>query len=172
MAEPPISSSALIDVRPATPDDADALLPLIHAHAAYEGGMASVEAHRLRAALGGASPALHGWLAEQHGGVIGYATAAREFATWSGSHFLHLDCLFVVQFARGSGAGRMLMNAVRAHAIATGIDQVEWQTPAWNEDACRFYLRMGATSSDKRRFKWPVACLLDHAARRVCVACS
>jgi hypothetical protein len=33
---------------------------------------------------------------------------------------------------------------------------VQWQTPAWNEGAIRFYDRIGAVSKEKLRFFLPV----------------
>ena len=35
---------------------------------------------------------------------------------------------------------------------AVGIDEIQWQTPEWNADAARFYRRLGATETVKRRF--------------------
>ncbi|WP_324609629.1 hypothetical protein [Streptomyces sp. WM6386] len=71
------------------------------------------------------------------GAVVGYATCSAEVSTWDGSEYLHMDCLFLRHGHRGLG-------------------QVQWQTPAWNEGAIRFYGRIGATSKDKRRFFLPV----------------
>ena len=39
-----------------------------------------------------------------------------------------------------------------AFATAQGLAQVQWQTPAWNRDAVRFYERLGAVGTDKMRF--------------------
>jgi hypothetical protein len=45
-----------------------------------------------------------------------------------------------------------LLNAVRAHAAVSGIPEIQWQTPDWNEDAARFYLPTGAAMLPKARF--------------------
>jgi GNAT superfamily N-acetyltransferase len=143
------------DIRPATGADAEALLPLIRSHAAYERAEASITAAALRSALD--HHRLSAWVATQAGALIGYATATAEFATWTGQPFLHLDCLFVRENCRGGGIGARLLEAVRAHAAARGIAEVQWQTPDWNESAIRFYLREGATHRPKARFTWPSA---------------
>jgi hypothetical protein len=45
-----------------------------------------------------------------------------------------------------------LLNAVRAHATKLAISEIQWQTPGWNEDAARFYLREGASMLRNARF--------------------
>jgi GNAT superfamily N-acetyltransferase len=128
------------------------MLSLIHSHAAYEGGEASVSLDALRSALDLKPAPLVAWVAVQAGELIGYATATIEFSTWAGRPFLYLDCLFVEESHRSRGIGAALLNAVRVHAAAFGISEIQWQTPDWNENAVRFYLREGASMSRKARF--------------------
>jgi len=139
-------------VRPATGPDAEAMLSLIRTHAAYEGGEASIGLDALRSALDLKPAPLTAWVAVQAVKLIGYATATMDFSTWAGRPFLHLDCLFVGEGHRGGGIGAALLNAVRAHAAAFGMSEIQWQTPDWNKDAARFYLREGASMLAKARF--------------------
>jgi GNAT superfamily N-acetyltransferase len=139
-------------VRPASALDAEAMLPLIRAHAEYERCAAAASATELQHALAGAPPLLYAWLAETVDEIIGYATATLDFSTWSGRQFLHLDGLFVRANDRGSGVGARLLAAVRCHALANGVCEMQWQTPSWNEKASRFYRREGATGLSKIRF--------------------
>ncbi|WP_267381491.1 MULTISPECIES: GNAT family N-acetyltransferase [unclassified Sphingomonas] len=127
------------------------MLPLIRSHAAYERGETSVSVAALRSAL---EPPflLLGWVAMQAGQLVGYATATLDFSTWTGRSFLHLDCLFVQEGCRGGGIGAALLEAVRAHAAEREISEMQWQTPNWNKDAIRFYLREGAVMVPKERF--------------------
>ncbi|MFD8978225.1 GNAT family N-acetyltransferase [Streptomyces sp. NPDC059593] len=90
------------------------------------------------------------------GSLAGYATCAPELSTWDGVAYLHMDCLYLTSTARGHGLGPLLMDAVRAEARALGLTEIQWQTPAWNEGAIRFYDRLGATSKEKRRYTLPV----------------
>jgi len=142
----------MIAIRRASPGDAQRLVPLIHAHAAFEQGAARCPPADLAQALSGPSPILLGWVAEQAGQLVAYATATRDFATWDCCPYLHLDCLFVIEEARSSGIGRKLLAEIVAYARTLSLPRIEWQTPAWNENACRFYRRFGAVSNDKRRF--------------------
>ncbi|MEE8612363.1 MAG: GNAT family N-acetyltransferase [Sphingomonas aquatilis] len=128
------------------------MLPLIRSHAAYEGGQASVTEAALRSALDGTPPVLTAWVATEVDVLVGYASATVDFSTWAGRSFLHVDCLFVEDRSRGLGVGAKLLAAVRAHAATHDLEEIQWQTPAWNEDAIRFYRREGATSLPKVRF--------------------
>ena len=145
-----------VDVRRALPSDANGLLPLIWEHAAFEHGEATVTAAALGVALAGDCPAVRAWLAEQAGTAVGYAAATLDFSTWAGRPYLHLDCLFVAAAHRGKGIGGRLLAATRAYARSEGVPELQWQTPSWNQDAARFYIREGAAAAIKLRFSLPI----------------
>ncbi|WP_210583889.1 GNAT family N-acetyltransferase [Streptomyces sp. GESEQ-35] len=86
------------------------------------------------------------------GELAGYASCAPEVSTWEGSEYLHMDCLFLTPGHRGLGIGPLLMDAVVDEARRLGIAEVQWQTPAWNEGAARFYDRLGARAKEKLRY--------------------
>lgn len=142
-----------VEVRRALPSDAGVLMPMICEHAAYEQEVATCTETALRSALSGNPPVIRAWLAEQAGEAVGYATATLDFSTWSGRTYLHLDCLFIDPAHRSEGIGARLLGAARAHAISESIEELQWQTPVWNERAARFYIREGATASPKVRFR-------------------
>lgn len=106
--------------------------------------------------LFGAAPRLHAIVAADDDGIVGYATASLEASTWQGVEFLHMDCLFLREAARGSGVGGLLLTALRELAASLGARELRWQTPDWNEGAIRFYDRTGATRSAKQRYTLPV----------------
>ena len=139
-------------VREATPADAAALAPLCAEHAAHERQQYNALGHVLRLQLALASGQLHGWLLEQDGLAVGYASVTLDFATLSGQRFAHLDCLYIAPSARGHGCGQALMRVVQAFAIDQGCTEMQWQTPDWNHDAMRFYARLGAKATAKQRF--------------------
>ncbi|GAA2991499.1 GNAT family N-acetyltransferase [Streptomyces fulvorobeus] len=147
-------------VRRARIDDLPFVAELAAEHARYEqappppGDLAL----RLESLLfGGAAPRLRCFVAELGDAeIIGYASCAPEISTWSGTEYLHMDCLFLRDGHRGLGVGPMLMDAVRAEARSLGLGLVKWQTPAWNADAIRFYERLGAEAKEKRGFSLPV----------------
>ncbi len=63
-----------------------------------------------------------------------------------------MDCLFVVEEYRGNGVGAALLATIVQFAREQGYDQVQWQTPEWNERARKFYRREGAAEKHKVRF--------------------
>jgi len=65
-----------------------------------------------------------------------------------------MDCLYLQPAYRGRGIGWEMMRAVARQAHELGCAFIEWQTPAWNETAARFYANLGATRSEKIRFRW------------------
>lgn len=143
-------------IRPASPADLPAIVLLTAEHAAYEKAdrPAADLADRLNSALFGApTPRLHCLVVElPDGELVGYATCAPEFATWQGREYLHLDCLYLRDLYRGLGMGTDLFAAVLAHATSLGVTEVQWNTPAWNTGAIRFYDRFGAVGKDKVRY--------------------
>ncbi|GAB2630891.1 GNAT family N-acetyltransferase [Streptomyces capparidis] len=143
-------------VRPARPGDLPEVAVLAAEHAAYEkaGPPAPDLAERLgRLLFASPRPALRCLVADAGDGrLAGYATCAPEFATWQGHQYLHLDCLYLRPEHRGHGVGARLFEAVVAEARALGLDEVQWNTPPWNEGAIRFYDRLGATRREKVRF--------------------
>ncbi|MEU6159040.1 GNAT family N-acetyltransferase [Streptomyces sp. NPDC047130] len=145
-----------VRVRQAAPEDLPQVVGLVIEHAAYEQAAPPPAdlAARLEALLfGTATPRLRCFVAVLPGEeIVGYASCAPEVSTWDGEEYLHLDCLFLRDGRRGLGAGRSLMDAVVGHARELGLRQVQWQTPAWNARAIRFYDRLGAPAREKRRF--------------------
>ncbi|WP_318209168.1 MULTISPECIES: GNAT family N-acetyltransferase [unclassified Streptomyces] len=143
-------------VRRAHPEDLPRVVELIAEHAAYEKAAPPAPglADRLAALLfGPGEPRLRCLVAELPDGTLaGYASCAPEISTWDGTEYLHMDCLYLTEASRGHGLGPLLMAAVRTEASRLGLAEIQWQTPAWNESAIRFYDRLGATSKEKHRY--------------------
>ncbi|MFD7627647.1 GNAT family N-acetyltransferase [Streptomyces sp. NPDC059851] len=147
-------------VRPARPEDLPRLVELVHEHVAYEKSAPRPPglADRLGPRLFAEDAQAWVLLAEDPDGrVVGYAACSAEFTFWDARHYLHMDCLYLAEEARGHGLGAALMDGVAALARERGLDQVQWQTPDWNEGAIRFYDRLGADGLAKRRYAWSVA---------------
>nr|WP_078626275.1 GNAT family N-acetyltransferase [Streptomyces virginiae] len=146
-------------VRRARVGDLPRLEELVHEHIAYE--RSAPRPPGLAALLG---PQLFAedarlWvlLAETPDGTVaGYAACSSEFAFWDARHYLHMDCLYLAEEARGHGLGAALVDGVAGLARELGLEQVQWQTPEWNEGAIRFYDRLGATGHRKLRYSLPV----------------
>jgi GNAT superfamily N-acetyltransferase len=141
-------------IRPAGPDDAEALLALIRALAAFE--RAPPEALKARAddlrrhglRPGGAFEAL---IAEDPQGTpLGFALFFANFSTWEGRPGIHLEDLFVVDAARGTGLGRRLVASVAAIAVARGAPRLDLAVLRWNP-ARALYERLGFAEMEEWR---------------------
>jgi len=152
MSEP--APDPAIDIRPAGPADAEALSVLCALHAAYERAPFDPVGHaaRLAGALSASPPRIAVQVADRSGELVGFVSVTEEFATWTARPFLHMDCLFLREGYRGSGLGRRLVATVIDAARRHGVTAIQWQTPTWNDDAKRFYARLGAVATDKTRY--------------------
>ncbi|WP_372394458.1 GNAT family N-acetyltransferase [Azospirillum sp. HJ39] len=139
-------------VRTALPADVAPLLDLIQQHAAFEQATARVREDDMALVLDAREPPTHLIVAEERGELTGYAALTFDYALWSASRFAYLDCLFVRADARGRGVGKLLFDHACRIADGAGAQRIEWQTPAWNADAIRFYEREGGTGTIKMRF--------------------
>ena len=84
------------------------------------------------------------FVAEEDGAPIGYAVclAEAEAIEYDPSQ-VYVQDIIVTETARGRGAGRALMNAVRAFADERGIGRLDLQVLVGNEAARGFYEALG-----------------------------
>lgn len=144
-------------IRAAVPGDAAALHGLIQDHATFERSSAPLTRMDLAGLLAAEPPPIRILVAEQEGRILGYAALTFDWSLWRGRPHGHLEGLFVAPGLRGAGLGARLLDAALQWAVREGADRVEWQTPAWNTAAIRFYRRTGATQAEKARFTWLAA---------------
>lgn len=91
---------------------------------------------------------MHGLCAaEETGRVVGIVHYLYHPVTWSIEDRCYLEDLFVVDDARGLGAGRALIEAVYAAADERGAAQVYWLTQDFNEPARLLYDRIATLTS-------------------------
>lgn len=135
-------------------NEMDQLVQLCEAHAIFEKSNfdATGKEKKLIHALFKKEPSLHCLVAEANGELIGYATYMVQFSTWDAAPYLHMDCLFLKSSARSLGIGERLMNRIKEEAKSKDCEIIQWQTPAFNERAMKFYDRIGGVSKDKKRY--------------------
>ena len=134
-------------IRPAAPTDAQAIVGLIQELAAFEklSHLVVVTPDLLSAQLFGEKPAAEALVAEADGSVVAFALFFTNFSTFLGRPGLYLEDLYVQPAHRGSGLGKALLRQLGALAVERGCGRFEWSVLDWNENAIRFYEKMGAT---------------------------
>src|SRR5688572_12687192 len=128
-------------IRAATPADVPIIARLIRALAEYEklSHAVTLDDAKLREHLFGPRPYAEVLLAEDAGGVVGFALFFHNYSTFRGKPGIYLEDLFVVPEARGQGHGKALLAALAKLAVARGCDRVDWIVLDWNEPSIRFY---------------------------------
>lgn len=112
----------------------------------YQVALPAGQADRLFGGLIGDGPHF-AFVAEQDEGVIGFVHGLPHASTWSATGYCYLEDLYVDPAARGGGAGRALIEAVRDEARRRGLTKVYWHTDRGNETARKLYDKV-ATLSD------------------------
>jgi GNAT superfamily N-acetyltransferase len=154
---------AEVVIRPVAIGELDVLVDLCREHVEYDRGLGEPIAglpgdlpDRLRAKLFGEPPDLWCFVAEVDGLLAGYASYLRQSSTWRCESYALLDCLFVREGYRSHQLGRRLFVAGVAWARETGAPTLQWQSPADNAAAHRFYDRTGGESVRKLRYALPL----------------
>ena len=71
--------------------------------------------------------------------LLGFAHYHIQRSTWAPTGYVYLEDLFTAEQARGRGAGRALIEAVRDRAEAMGASRLHWTTQTGNATARRLY---------------------------------
>ena len=155
-------------LRPATPADCPAIVGLIRELAAFEKleHLVVVTPEALQPQLFGPRPAAEAVVAEVGGQVVAFALFFTNFSTFLGQPGLYLEDLYVQPAHRGSGLGRALLQHLGALAVERGCGRFEWSVLDWNENAIRFYEKMGATVMPDWRICRVTGAALEAYARR------
>jgi len=94
-------------------------------------------------------------VAEKDGALIGLVHYLFHAHNWRIEDVCYLQDLFVTEAARGTGAGRALIQSVYDLADAHGTPQVYWTTQHFNTEARKLYDRIGElTPYIKYQRKW------------------
>lgn len=155
-----------LNIRPATPDDAELILRFITELAIYEKAEHEVktDAAGIRDSLFAEGSTAHGLICEHDGQPIGYAVYFFNYSTWLGKHGLYLEDLYVSPQARGIGAGKALLRHLAQLAVALGCGRFEWSVLDWNTPAIDFYESFGACpQSEWITYRLTGQALLDFA---------
>ena len=165
-----MTPTPLIDIRPALPDDVPVIVRLVRDLAEYEKALDEVEMteEQLAAALfpDGRDPATFAHVAEVDGEVVGMAVWVLSFSTWTGTHGIWLEDLYVLPRHRGLGLGQELLRTLAGVCVERGYHRLEWWVLDWNTPSIGFYESIGAVAQDEwTRFRLDGPALKTHASR-------
>ena len=134
-------------IRPAQERDVEAIVELIRGLAEFEQltHWLRVTPQTLAPHLFGPKPVAEALVAESAGTLVAFALFFTNFSTFLAQPGLYLEDLFVRPQARGQGIGEALLTRLARLAVERGYGRFEWSVLDWNENAIRFYQRMGAT---------------------------
>lgn len=141
-----------LNIREATPSDAEVILRFITELAVYEREPHAVladESH-IHNTLFCEAPKAFGLICERSDGddsnpvAIGFAIYFFNYSTWLGKHGLYLEDLYVTPEARGLGAGKSLLKTLAKIALDNDCGRYEWNVLRWNTPAIEFYEACGA----------------------------
>lgn len=133
-------------IRPANVADVPVIAELIRALARFERLEHEVvmTEELLEQSVFGPRPYAEVVLAEDGGRPVGFALYFHNFSTFLGRPGIYLEDLFVVPEHRGHGIGRDLLVHLARLAVERGCGRLEWAVLDWNQEAIRFYERLGA----------------------------
>ena len=134
-------------LRPAEPRDVPAIVGLITELAEFEKltHLLRVTPETLHPHLFGERPVVEAIVGEVDGEVVAFALFFTNFSTFLSKPGLYLEDLYVRPAHRGSGLGKALLTRLGQIAVERGYGRFEWSVLDWNENAIRFYEKMGAT---------------------------
>jgi GNAT superfamily N-acetyltransferase len=137
----------MMTIVPLTPERFDDFARLIDALADYEQlprPDAAAKA-RLRADAFGSRPRFEAALAlDEAQTPIAYAIWFETYSSFLAKPTMFLEDLFVLESARGSGAGGKLFEFVRRLGEERGCGRMDWNVLDWNTPARDFYHRRNA----------------------------
>ena len=135
-----------LSIRPAERKDVPLVADLIRQLAKFEKLEHEVVLtdELLVAGLFGARPYAEAVIAEEDGKPIGFALFFHTFSTFLARPGIYLEDLFVLPDQRGRGVGRALLGHLAHLALERGCGRLEWAVLNWNQEAIRFYERLGA----------------------------
>lgn len=142
-----MSNSPDFLLRAAEPRDVSAIVGLIRELAEFEklSHLVQVTPETLHPHLFGDKPVVEALVAEAGDVVVAFALFFTNFSTFLSRPGLYLEDLYVQPALRGSGIGKALLERLGAIAVERGYGRFEWSVLDWNENAIRFYEKMGAT---------------------------
>lgn len=145
MASSATQTVGAIEIRPTTPEDAEAINGLLAdlamtlgAAESYRGTADDIRRHGF-----GDRPGFRSLIAVTDGEPVGLVLFFHTYSSWRGRLGVYVQDLHVVEDHRGSGLGRRLLAAAARQGHADGCTHLRLSVDPDNARAVAFYRRMG-----------------------------
>ena len=89
------------------------------------------------------------FIEDEAGLVQGFAIWFLNYSTWTGTHGIYLEDLFIRAQARGKGYGKAMLRHLAALCVERGYHRLQWWVLDWNTNAIEFYQGFGAQLMDE-----------------------
>lgn len=138
-------------IRGAERDDVPLILQFIESLARFERlSHECVATHEsLHRTLFGEHPYAEVLIGEVDDEPVAFALFFHNYSTFLARPGIYLEDLFVKPSWRGRGFGRKLLHHIAGLAVERECGRLEWAVLNWNEDAVRFYERLGAVPMEE-----------------------
>ncbi|HVB52216.1 MAG TPA: GNAT family N-acetyltransferase [Acidimicrobiales bacterium] len=139
-------------IRRAAPKDVETMLQLIKDLALYERSveLAKATSEQLLENFFCDAPSVFCDLVEtDEGDVAGFAVWFLNYSTWTGTHGIFLEDLFIKPEFRGRGYGTALLVHLAQECEVKGYKRLKWSVLDWNQPSIDFYRSLGAEALDE-----------------------
>ena len=139
-------------IRRATREEAPLIAELILELALFEKAPESAQASLvdISGAFFGEHPAVFCDFIEDEAGLVqGFAIWFLNYSTWTGTHGIYLEDLFIRAEARGRGYGKAMLRHLASLCVERGYHRLQWWVLDWNTSAIEFYQGFGAQLMDE-----------------------
>jgi GNAT superfamily N-acetyltransferase len=136
-----------VRIRGAEPSDVETIFEPIHELAVFERSEELVTTTRdqLRERLFGPAPNVFGDIVESDDGVAaGFAVWFLNYSSWTGTHGIYVEDLFIRPESRGHGYGTALLAHLARECLSRGYQRLQWSVLDWNRSAIEFYESLDA----------------------------
>lgn len=139
-----------IEIRKLEEADVPRIVVFLREFAAFEklSEYCTVTEERLKTAIFGDEAFVEGLIACDDGKLVGYAIFFPHFSSFRGERGLYLEDIYVADTARGKGVGEAMLREIAVIAESRGYERIDFQVLKWNENAIKFYRKLGAVSND------------------------
>ena len=153
-------------IRAALPHEASLIQELIRELAIFEKAEEKAQASvaAISEAFFSEHPAVFCDFVEDEEGIVqGFAIWFLNYSTWTGTHGIYLEDLYIRAEARGRGYGKTLLKHLAGICNQRGYHRLQWWVLNWNESAITFYQDLGAILMNE----WTVMRVEGEALKRI-----